>query len=272
MVSAQIKNTHTSIGEVDPTLSPSSLSLKLSVTPNCLRYFIVSNSFAQIIFFGEYALHHVTSMEDLAKRVEKVYARDEILQLPFAEVLIGSDSKYMLLPIELSFITAANNLSQRCTDSGLEILFDKNVELIETLTAIFNKPKFLHLNSTFVHLLPQYQSGLAEQLFLNITSTYFDIIHFSADKRLKMMNRYEFKTETDFSYFLLLYCDEMKLDREHMELILIGEVDIQSKIYDVCYRYFKNLSFIRNPENINFSKAFDRYHKHLHFNLYNLAE
>jgi hypothetical protein len=265
------KNTSSSIGEVDSSLLPSSLTIKLAVTNTALRYFVVSNTFKQVVYFSEYALHHVTGMADLGKRIEKIYARDEILQMPVSGVLVGSDSKYGLVPTELSFMTAPNKFSQKCAESGLEIIFDRNEELIEIISGMFPSPRFLHLNSSFIHLLPQYQSEAAVRVFLNVSPGHFDIIHFSNDKKLKMMNRYEFKTETDFIYFLLLYCDEMKLDRETLELILIGEIDIQSKIYDMCYRYFKNIGFIKNT-GITFSKAFERYHKHLHFNLYNLAE
>jgi preprotein translocase subunit SecA len=97
------------------------------------------------------------------------------------------------------------------------------------------------------------------------------VLAFNEAGNLQIMNRYDFKTQTDFIYFLLLCCDQLNIDREKTELVLSGEVDIESKIYDVCYRYFRFISFIRTPENLHFSRAFDIFPKHLHFNLYNLG-
>ena len=110
-----------------------------------------------------------------------------------------------------------------------------------------------------------------QKIFANIEQYHFDVLAFSENSTLQLMNRYEFKTQTDFIYFLLLACEKLNIDREKTELVLCGEVDIQSKVYDVCYRYFRFISFVRKPERMNFSKAFDIYPKHLHFNLYNLG-
>ena len=106
---------------------------------------------------------------------------------------------------------------------------------------------------------------------MNVSQSYLDIVRFDGEKKLKLMNRYDYQAATDFIYFLLLCAEELKIDRESTELVLIGEVDIQSKIYDLCHRYFRNISFIAKPEAVNFTKAFDAFPKHLHFNLYNLS-
>jgi hypothetical protein len=114
-------------------------------------------------------------------------------------------------------------------------------------------------------------SDAEPKLFVNVSLKYFDTIYFRDSQHLQLMNRYKYRADTDFIYFVLLCCEELKLDRESTELVLIGEVDIQSKIYDICYRYFRNIRLIQKPDNLHFSKAFELYPKHLHFNLYNLG-
>jgi len=272
MVSTQIKNSFSSVGEIDSSTAPSSLLLKLAVTPHALRYFVISKLHQRVIYFGNYDLHHVANTDELAKRVDKIYEKDEALQLAYGEILIALDTRYSLLPTELSFLTAADKLAQKCGDTGLELIFDKEEHLITVLSGLFAEPKFVHLSSTFINTLPHLYNDDTERLFINVAPTYFDIIHFSVDKTLKIMNRYEYRADTDFIYYVLLYCDEMKLNRESIELILIGEVNSPSKIYDVCYRYFSNIRFIDVPEKMSFTNAFNGFQKHLHFNLYNLSE
>ncbi len=270
MAPAQIKNSFNSIGEVDAGISPSALVLKLSVTGSALRYFVLSQTHQQIIFYGDYTLYHVVNDNELAQRIEKIVEKDEILQLPFSKVMIGLDDKYSLVPNEFLFMINRNEqLTQQCP--GTEIVFGCQEVLLQSLKRLFGNVELLHLNSTYFHLLPQYLNDSQERLFVNVSQNYLDIICFDSGKKLKLMNRYDYKAAPDFIYFLLLCTDELSIDREKAELVLMGEVDVQSKIYDLCYRYFWNIDFIHQPEDINFAKAFDVFPKHLHFNLYNLT-
>jgi len=267
---AQVKNSFSSIGEVEASVSPSALVLKLSVTNSSMRYFVLSQTHQQIIFYGDYTLHHVANASELAQRIQKIFEKDEILQLPYSEILIALDEKYSLVPTEFSFMINRNEqLTQQC--AGTEIVFESAEAITQSLKKLFGNAEFLHLNSTYFNLIPEYLTDSSEKLFVNVSQSHLDIIYFDSEKKLKLMNRYDYQAATDFIYFLLLCADELKIDRENIELVLLGEVDIQSKIHDLCYKYFRNISFIQKPETINFTKAFDVFSKHLHFNLYNLT-
>ncbi len=266
---AQIKNSFTSIGEVDAGITASSLTLKLSLNNHALRYFVFSETHQQIIFFGDYTLHHINTNQELAERIEKILQKDEILQLRFGKVLIGLDEKYSLVPIQFSFLVNRNGkLSQKCGDT--EIVFANPEQTTELLKRTFPSAQVMHLNSTYFHKLNSCLSDTTDKLFVNVSSTHLDVIRYGAQMSLLLMNRYPYQAANDFIYYVLLACEELRVNREKTELVLLGEVDIQSKVYDLCYRYFRSISFVQKPEAINFSKAFDMFPKHLHFNLYNL--
>lgn len=270
MAPAQIKNSFNSIGEVEASLSPSTLVLKICVTSNAVRYFVLSQTHGQVIFFGDYTLHHVANANDLAQRLEKIFEKDEILQLLFSKVLLGVDEKYSLVPNEFSFtINKTEQLVQSCGNA--QLVFELAAPLLQVLRKLFPASEVLHLNSTYFQLLSEYLVDSTEKLFVNVSQSHLDIIRFNEAKELQLMNRYDYQAASDFIYFVLLCCEDLKIDREKTELILIGEVDIQSKIYDLCYRYFRHINFIQKPEAVHFSKAFDVFPKHLHFNLYNLT-
>ena len=273
MVSAQIKNAFVSIGEVHSTLLPASLVLKLSIGMQYIRYFVQSTSHNQIVFFGEYTLHHVDNITELCQRLERIFEKDEVLQLGFAKTLIGIDGPYTLLPSAFSFRpnTSVNQVNQSIEPLGLNIAFDADEMLLGKLRELFNNPEILHIDSSLLTSLPGFLEKGQQKIFANIEQNHFDVLCFTEEGNLQLMNRYGFKTQTDFIYFLLLCSDQLNLDREKTELVLSGKVDIESKIYDVCYRYFRFISFIRTPENVHFSRAFDIFPKHLHFNLYNLG-
>ncbi len=271
MAAGQLKNSFTSIGEIDNAVLPSTLVLKLAFSKNHLRYFVVSNTHATVLYFGEYTLHHVADNEQLAQRLEKIYAKDDVLQISFAEVLIGLNTPYSLIPPDFAFMKKEGELMQRCAVANTNIAFGTEEEVLPVFSKLFKRSKVLHLNSTLLHLLPEYLNDNPEKIFVNVQSNQLDVILFRADHSLVMMNRFDYKTETDFIYFLLLCCDELKVNRENTDLVLIGEVSEKSKIYDACYRYFKIIQFIEPVSNISFSKEFKNFDKHRYFTLYNLS-
>ncbi len=269
MASAQVKNSFNSIGEIDASFIPSSLELRLSVSDQAIRYFVLSQIHHQLICFGDYTLHHILHVDELTTQLKKIYEKDEILQLAYGKVIIGFDGKYSLVPVEFSdAISSGGEMSQIVNET--KIVFETTPGLLICLKKLFPDGVFSHLSSTYLKSLPEFLDDSKQKLFVCVGKSYFDVILFDTDKKLHLMNRYEYMTAADFIYFTLLCCDEMKIDRETVELILLGEIDIQSKIYDMCHRYFRVISFIQKPTGVHFAKAFERYPKHLHFNLYNL--
>ncbi len=272
MSSAQIKNAFISIGEIDAAVQPGTLVLKLSVSQQYVRYFVQSLTHNQIIFFGEYTLHHIETVRDLTLRLERIYEKDDVLQLAFSKVIVALDGAYTLLPAAFAPASEPGSTTNNQTIPGLDLSMSFEVDglLKEKIDALFPNHQTVHINSSLLTNFAAAVEKEQQKIFANIDQYHFDVIAFNESGSLQLMNRYEFKTQTDFIYFLLLCCEQLNLDREKTELVLSGEVDIESKVYDVCYRYFRFISFIRKPETINFSKAFDIYPKHLHFNLYNL--
>lgn len=265
MASAQLKNSFYSIGEVEADMHPSTLTLKLSLTNKVCRYFVVSHTNKQIIFFGEYTMHHVSTEAEILQRFERIIDKDEILQLPFSKILIGLDGSYRLIPAALTEqMIAENNVIQHCNE--VDIVFHVEAEMNNTLRRLFAGPKLCHLNSALLNVQAYKQS----HLIVNIQAAHFDVVWRNNSGNLILMNRYTYSAATDFIYYLLLCCNELQINRETETLILLGEIEKPSKIYDLCYRYFKQIEFAAVPTGIRFSDAFDQFPKHLHYALYNL--
>lgn len=270
MTAAQIKSAFSSIGEVDASLLPASLSLKLLVTPASLRYFVLSQTHQQVIFFGNYTLHHVNQPQELAYRLEKIFEKDEVLQLKFGQVILGLDTPYSLVPSEMAFMFSDwQKQSQKLEQIGADLVFERNDLLQQTAARLFGTLQTAHVVSTFIkQLAPQ---DFQHKLVAQVSANHLDLLCWNAEGGIALLNRYDYQTATDFIYYVLLACNDLKIDRETTELVLAGEVDIQSKIYDMCYRYFRNIAFIAKPEHLHFSKAFDIMPKHLNYHLYNLS-
>jgi hypothetical protein len=270
MTSAQLKNSFSFIGEIDGSMLPSTMELKFCAGLQSIRYFVLSKTHRQVLFFGSYTLHHIGSESELTERIARIYEKDEILQLKFDSVQIAFDVPYALVPQEFSAFVKESGQVIQSFQNGFDLLYYNSKELERSLLSHFPRAEFKHINTSLVHFLPGELLENTDKLFVNVSSEYADVVRFDAGKQLQLMNRYGYKDAKDFIYFVALCCEDLKINREETELVLLGEVDIQSKIYDLCYRYFRNISFVGKPADLSFAKAFDLYPKHLHFNLYNL--
>lgn len=269
MAVALIRNSFTHIGEVDASVLPSTLTLKLCVQKDAVRYFVVSQTHGKVLFHGDYTLHHVQTNTELAERLERIFEKDEVLQLPFGEVRIAVNANYTVTPPHLSaMLLQKEQLAQHC--GKIDLVFHVPLEIQNTALKVFRHSVLYHVNG------PLYTGLLGEaikssaQIFVNVAKEHLDIVRFNPSGELLMMNRYNYKAASDFIYFLLLCCDEFNINREETTLVLIGEISSESAIYSMCDRYFQTIRFIEPPETVCFTNAFADYPKHVHYNLYNL--
>jgi hypothetical protein len=270
----QLKNSFTYVGELDASIPPSSLMLQLSVTSKAIQYCIQSLAHNQIMFFGEYRLHHVENDSDLVRRLDKIYQTDGVMQLRFGKVIAGVDGDYSLVPSGLEFHSPANggiSFKQKLEPLGLELHFSIDYALNYKLKSLFPDVTVQHLAASFLGSSLQAKSNNGEQLFMDISGSHFDMVRFQASGQLQLMNRYIYKSDSDMLYFLLLCCEKLQLDRETVHLILSGEIEEQSTAYDLIYNYFRNVSFNEPGSELQFSKSFDDVSRHVHLNLYNLG-
>jgi hypothetical protein len=63
------------------------------------------------------------------------------------------------------------------------------------------------------------------------------------DRKLVFFNSFSFQSPEDFIYFVLLVYDRHDLNRNEHPLRLLGEIDRGSAIYEMCYRYIRDVGF-----------------------------
>lgn len=260
-----------SIGEWDVSIPPSSLVLKLGVGYESVRYYLETIAHGQIVRFGMHRLHHVETAEELAARLRRVAEKDEALQHRFGKVVVMIDGDYSLVPLEYGGRVEEME-SVAVLALKLHVVFAVPEEIRRAVDMLFGNVVYMHPAATLLRVLGGYEKHRpGDSLYVVVEQEYFDVVCFLPSGELRLMNRYRYEHENDFIYFLLLCCEELQMDRSRVRLVLVGEVDIQSRIYSLCFRYFSEPEFITQPEEVVFTKAFELYPKHYHFSLYNLG-
>ncbi len=105
-------------------------------------------------------------------------------------------------------------------------------------------------------------------LFLNVAENSFDLIYFK-DNKLHFYNQFAFNTKEDFIYFLLTAIEQLKLNPESVELLLSGKIDKSDAVYEIIYRYIRQVSFVGRNDNLSYSYVLDEVKPHKHFILFN---
>jgi hypothetical protein len=264
------RNFFNSIGNPDDVKGNGTDILRLGIDYRYIRYFIEQAD--TIVFYGEYALQSVSTDNELREQVEIILSKDPFLNKSYSEVKVCWTTDFEIVP------TAFYDEDDSDTNAGVndilngeaKFLFEKINGIGSLIDAKYPSATHYHSGASMIEAIRE--NGLAESqdLFVNILSQSIEILYFDANGRLKIYNRYEYRTYQDYIYFVLLVADEMQIDRDETRAVLMGEVSQDSQLYEVTYRYFRNTVFIKQPAAKRFSSAFDRYPVHFNYPLYNL--
>ncbi len=143
--------------------------------------------------------------------------------------------------------------------------------LTETMNHLFSS-YHLHHHSTAllegVHL--SFKKSGGKLFFLNIRKEYIDIV-VTEGKQLIFFNSFHTKSIEDLVYYVMFVCDRLELNPETLSLVLLGEVERESAVYNLLYKYIRNITFSARQEIFNFSYVFKEIPSHFYFNLFSLA-
>lgn len=108
-----------------------------------------------------------------------------------------------------------------------------------------------------------------DQLFqVHVQNKRFDALLVKEGK-LQYFNSFPYETVEDFVYYLLYAMEQLKLDREADKIELVGEFEEHSALYELLFKYIRNLSIGGRPNAVNFSTILSSLPAHYHYNLFN---
>lgn len=267
-----IRNFFNSTGNPDDVQGNGTETLKLSVSHKCIRYFIERSADATIVFYGDYSLQSVSGNEDLREQLSNILSKDSFLNKTYSAVKICWFTDFEIIPAiffdadEMGKETAFNKIM----NGEANFVFEVPAALSTVLQNKFGTIEHYHSGAAMIERLRKEALAKSDKLFININADNIEIACFDDEMTLKIYNRYEYKAYQDYIYFVLLVADEMKINREEVKAVLIGEVSQDSQLYEMTNRYFMNIAFIGRPHDMNFSRSFDEYPKHFNYPLYNL--
>ena len=120
-------------------------------------------------------------------------------------------------------------------------------ELHQYFYQLFEERDFT-LQHSFTSLIEEFsrQSGRGKEVYLNVRDYWVQLFFFD-NQELIFANQFQFESEKDFLYYILLTYDQFKLDPKEIPLKIAGMLSEDSAIYQQLHRYLLQLSFVHLP-------------------------
>jgi hypothetical protein len=104
---------------------------------------------------------------------------------------------------------------------------------------------------------------------VNIHISYFEII-ITNQKSLLFYNTFHYTSAEDVVYYLLFVFEQFNLNPESIKVKITGELDKNSTIYSLLFKYIRELSFGQKPASLKYCSKLDTLPKHFFYSLYSL--
>jgi len=148
------------------------------------------------------------------------------------------------------------------------VLFFIPENLILFLKNQFNDPVVQHTSAYLLQNLSEKNTAQEEnKVFISIHNDLLEIAVFKKG-RWEFYNTFFFKTSEDFIYYILLTFNQLGLNPEDDTLVLLGEIEKQSNLYQALFKYVNHIKFSNRPEYRSFAPAFDSIPDHYYYHLF----
>lgn len=108
----------------------------------------------------------------------------------------------------------------------------------------FGEFEFKHFSTIVIeNILALEKHSLLTKMFVHVCNNHFEIIVLEQNQ-LKLYNTFEYSTKEDFIYYILFTAEQLQLNPEAFPLVLLGHISNSDELYNMAYKYVRNISVI----------------------------
>ena len=159
--------------------------------------------------------------------------------------------------------------SDRLEHLGIYTVYSIPGHYRKEMDKIFPKAALCHISSVLIgNIWMSVKNMTGRKVFLNMREGQFDLLVFEG-KELKYCNAFHFHTPEDIGYYVIFVFEQLNLNPEEISLSLLGNVDKFSPVFDLLFRYIRNIEFLARNERLNYSYLFNDVPGHFYYTLLN---
>jgi hypothetical protein len=226
------------------------------------------------------------AIESFASYLQELAENITLIRQPFETVsLMIENNRSTLIPAPLfdpaekksylEFIHEKDDATETLYDTlqQLEIVnvYGASAKLLEAALQVFPGAKIFHHSSALIQSIwMNYKNRIShKKVFLHVRENDFDLLIFDG-KQLNYYNAFHFSAASDIIYYVIFVMEQLTLNPEETELVLLGHIEKESEIYDLLYRYIRNIEFVKRNTAFKYSYIFNEIPHHYYYTLFNL--
>jgi hypothetical protein len=238
-------------------------------------------------FFNQSTASQPVEWRQAVSLLSEIYLQNDWLNLPFASINLYLETrKSTLVPLALAAQETNRNIlgfnhplaeeenvkADQIPSASVIQLFTIQSDLENSIQQITRYNLIHCASSVLIELLVSQFRNLKpdDKVFVHVRPRWFELVYIK-DKKLRFFNSFEYRNREDFAYFLLFAMDQLGLNPETTEVALLGEIEKESEVYNIIYRYIRNIGFMPRLTALDFPFVFDDLPKHGYFTILNTS-
>ncbi len=263
--------------------------LFLLVGPARLHFCVIDSESNRCLALESYATDVNPESHHFAEKLSTIVENHPYLPARFwksVHICVAND-KFTLIPLSLyKGENALNYLKLNCeVDTAIETVSEythKQAGIVNIFALNDNYQRwvksfypgknvqFMHHTTPLIEACLRQPSGTYQASVLLCVGLEFMSIIVREGSHLKFCNKFFFKTDEDFLYYIFLVMDELGLGQT-TTIKIYGELNTHSPKFAGLKKYFPNVFFGKRPSNIQFGYVFDELAEHSYFDLFSIC-
>lgn len=251
--------------------------LILQISLSEISFCIVDTLTDKIETFGDYPLDKLANFNEIENKILDFIKSTPILQSTFDNVVVlynnslntfvpqvlfdeeylGSYLQYNVKVFDNDFITY-----DEIANYEMNNVYIPYMNINNALIDIYGNFNYRHSFSILVKKLLDLSKNKEEpQVYVHCQKDNFQLVAVK-NQKLVLFNSFEYKTKEDFIYHLLFAVEQLQLNPETLQLKIFGNVSKESDIYQIAYKYVRNVSLFFEHNDLELKISQQNYLQH----------
>ncbi|MDI9309508.1 MAG: DUF3822 family protein [Limnohabitans sp.] len=231
------------------------LVLQISLTE--VSFCIINTLSNKIDSKGNFELKKNATFKEIEEEIISLIKNTPILQSKFDDVLVFHNNNLNTFIPQVLF--DENNLSNylqynvkvfdndfitydEISNYEMNNVYIPYVNLNNSLIDIYGDFNYKHIASVLVKkILDLNKNNDEPMVYAHIQKENFQLIVVK-NQKLLLYNSFDYKTKEDFIYHLLFIAEQLQLNPETFQLKLFGSITRENEIFQVTYKYVRNVA------------------------------
>lgn len=252
---------------------------------NGLKHTVLDIKTNTFIAFEDYSFSDIYNDHALVKPIKEIIATNTLYGLTFNAIYVAYDNnRSTLIPNAIYKADKLEsyhhfNFSKHEEDSffsdqliGVDAynIYSIPYFIIDLFKSAKNV-SFKHFSTALIeaNLYEAKKEKKLSAISINVKLNSFQIC-IVKDQKLAFYNSFSYQSSEDFIYYLLFVLDQLEINNEEASITLSGEVEKNSVIYSMLYKYIHTINFAKKTDRLKFSYIFEDVPHHFHYTLFYL--